>query len=186
MMRLKTNLEEYVAIYNINNPSICKEIIESSNNSDWNKHSYNDPITLKYTTYEDDLDVTNEGIHIEYLNNRIEECLNDYIKTIPYIPFGIQGYSSIRFNRYQVGTNMKYHFDHIHTLFDGERKGIPILSILGILNDDFEGGDFLMFDNKKVELTAGDIILFPSNFMYPHAVTTVTKGTRYSFVSWAY
>jgi predicted 2-oxoglutarate/Fe(II)-dependent dioxygenase YbiX len=81
---------------------------------------------------------------------------------------------------------MKFHHDHIHTLFDGEKKGVPILSILGLLNDNFEGGDFLMFDAKKVNLSAGDIILFPSNFLYPHAVTTITKGTRYSFVSWGW
>jgi predicted 2-oxoglutarate/Fe(II)-dependent dioxygenase YbiX len=81
---------------------------------------------------------------------------------------------------------MKIHHDHIHTLFDGERKGVPILTILGLLNDDFEGGDFLMFDGKKLNLSAGDIVIFPSNFMYPHAVTTVTKGTRYSFVAWGW
>jgi predicted 2-oxoglutarate/Fe(II)-dependent dioxygenase YbiX len=71
-------------------------------------------------------------------------------------------------------------------LFDGERKGVPILTVLGLLNDDFEGGDFLMFDDKKLNLSAGDIVIFPSNFMYPHSVTTVTKGTRYSFVAWGW
>jgi predicted 2-oxoglutarate/Fe(II)-dependent dioxygenase YbiX len=81
---------------------------------------------------------------------------------------------------------MKMHHDHIHTLFDGERKGVPILTVLGLLNDDFEGGDFLMFDDKKLNLSAGDIVIFPSNFMYPHSVTTVTKGTRYSFVAWGW
>jgi predicted 2-oxoglutarate/Fe(II)-dependent dioxygenase YbiX len=55
-----------------------------------------------------------------------------------------------------------------------------------LLNDDFEGGDFLMFDGKKLNLSAGDIVIFPSNFLYPHAVTTVTKGTRYSFVAWGW
>ena len=30
------------------------------------------------------------------------------------------------------------------------------------------------------------MILFPSCFMYPHEVTEVTKGERYSFISWAF
>ena len=30
------------------------------------------------------------------------------------------------------------HADHIHSMFDGEKKGIPILSVLGVLNDDYE------------------------------------------------
>jgi len=124
--------------------------------------------------------------YMDYLNNKIKDCVSDYLKNVVPIPFQLKQVSTIRFNRYQIGTNMKMHHDHIHGLFDGEKKGVPILTILALLNDDFEGGDFLMFDGKKVQLEAGDIILFPSNFLYPHAVTTVTKGTRYSFVSWGF
>ena len=39
---------------------------------------------------------------------------------------------------------------------------------------------------KEIKLKTGDILMFPSNFMYPHEVTECTKGTRYSFVSWAF
>ena len=78
---------------------------------------------------------------------------------------------------------MALHADHIHSMFDGERKGIPILSVLGVLNDDYEGGEFVLID-EKIDLSKGDIIIFPSNFMYPHKVEPVTKGTRYSYISW--
>jgi predicted 2-oxoglutarate/Fe(II)-dependent dioxygenase YbiX len=78
---------------------------------------------------------------------------------------------------------MALHADHIHSRFDGERKGIPILSVLGVLNDDYEGGEFVLID-EKIDLNKGDIIIFPSNFMYPHKVEPVTKGTRYSYISW--
>jgi predicted 2-oxoglutarate/Fe(II)-dependent dioxygenase YbiX len=78
---------------------------------------------------------------------------------------------------------MALHADHIHSMFDGERKGIPILSVLGVLNDDYEGGEFVLID-EKIDLNKGDIIIFPSNFMYPHKVEPVTKGTRYSYISW--
>lgn len=183
---MKTNLQDYIAIYKAIELSICKEIINDSNESQWIKHSYSNPITQKYTTYEDDLEVTYQDKYIDYLNNKIKNCINDYSINVAPNYIGIKEFSTIRFNRYQIGTNMKIHHDHIHTLFDGEKKGVPILSILGLLNDDFEGGDFLMLDGKKVNLSPGDIILFPSNFLYPHAVTTVTKGTRYSFVSWGF
>ena len=183
---MKTNLQDYIAIYKAIDPLICKQIIDDSNEAQWSKHSYSDPITQERTTYEDDLEVSDQNKYIDYLNNKIKDCVNDYLKIVVPMPFQLQEFSPIRFNRYQVGTNMKFHHDHIHTLFDGEKKGVPILSILGLLNDDFEGGDFLMFDSKKVNLSAGDIIIFPSNFLYPHAVTTVTKGTRYSFVSWGF
>ena len=42
---------------------------------------------------------------------------------------------------------------------------------------------FILLD-EKYDLTKGDIIVFPSNFMYPHKVEPVTKGTRYSYISW--
>jgi len=181
------NLQDYIAIYNIDNPQLCKDIIKECNEAEWRKHTYSHPITNENTTYDDDLDVCEMNTkNVEYLNNKITQFTNDYLTNIPFSPFILQALSEIRFNKYEIGTNMKFHNDHIHTLFDGERKGIPIISILGLLNDDFEGGDFLMFDGKKLQLEAGDIIIFPSNFLYPHAVTTITKGTRYSFVSWGW
>lgn len=184
---MKMNLKDYIAIYNLNNDEACKKIINEISNTDWIKHSYNNPATNENITYDDDLEVSYQNELIElFLADFIKKCVNDYIKNIVPMPFSFQEFSKIRFNKYNVGTNMKFHHDHIHTLFDGKKNGVPILTALGLLNDDFEGGDFLMFGGEKVNLEAGDIIVFPSNFLYPHAVTTVTKGTRYSFVSWGY
>jgi len=54
-----------------------------------------------------------------------------------------------------------------------------------ILNDDFEGGEFAFFDRElNYKLKKGSCIMFPSNFMYPHEVLPVTKGTRYSIITW--
>ena len=78
------------------------------------------------------------------------------------------------------------HCDHIRDMFDGERKGIPIVTILGILNDNYKGGNFILFDNYDVNLREGDVLIFPSVFMYPHKVKPVTEGIRYSFVSWVW
>ena len=91
----------------------------------------------------------------------------------------------IRFNKYEVGSYMDMHHDHIHSIFDGKLKGIPILSIVGNLNDTYEGSEFYC-RGQKIILKTGDILIFPSNFMYPHEVKKTTKGTRYSFVSWAF
>jgi len=59
------------------------------------------------------------------------------------------------------------------------------LSVVGILNQNYEGGDFKIID-KYLKFKTGDVLIFPSNFMYPHEVTSITKGTRYSFVTWGY
>ena len=81
---------------------------------------------------------------------------------------------------------MTKHIDHIKSLFDGERKGIPVLSIIGALNNNYTGGELIFFDNYQIKLKEGDVLLFPSNFLYPHLVKPVTKGERYSFISWSW
>jgi len=58
------------------------------------------------------------------------------------------------------------------------------------LNEEYEGGEFLFFNPdrkeivKEVKLKTGSIIVFPSNFLYPHSVKPIIKGERYSIVCW--
>ena len=60
------------------------------------------------------------------------------------------------------------------------------LSIVFYLNDDFEGGDFIFPElNIRVRPEPGMMVCFPSNHHYSHGVEPVTKGKRYSIVSWA-
>lgn len=59
------------------------------------------------------------------------------------------------------------------------------LTVLAFLNDDFEGGRFfILSESRKIypKQDKGTIIVFPSFLM--HGVEDVTKGTRYSVVSW--
>lgn len=53
------------------------------------------------------------------------------------------------------------------------------------LNDDYEGGEWGFFDREKIiKPPKGSAVMFPSNFMYPHEIMPVTKGTRYSIITW--
>tara|TARA_R110002153_G_scaffold89968_1_gene220023 strand:- start:1257 stop:1841 length:585 start_codon:yes stop_codon:yes gene_type:complete len=64
------------------------------------------------------------------------------------------------------------------------------LSLIFLLNEEYEGGD-LVFKNPtneklfNINKKSNRIIVWPSNFLYPHSVLPVTNGTRYSVVSWA-
>ena len=40
--------------------------------------------------------------------------------------------------------------------------------------------------DKNIEFKKGDLILFPSNFLFPHRIDPVKKGTRYSYISWVW
>ena len=46
-------------------------------------------------------------------------------------------------------------------------------------------GEFAFFNRElKYKLNQGDVIMFPSTFMYPHEIMPITKGTRYSIITW--
>jgi predicted 2-oxoglutarate/Fe(II)-dependent dioxygenase YbiX len=53
------------------------------------------------------------------------------------------------------------------------------------LNDDYEGGEWGFFNRELVvKVPKGAAILFPANFMYPHEIIPVTKGVRFSVITW--
>ena len=111
----------------------------------------------------------------------MEEALNSKEVT----PFMNQ-FCPIRFNRYTIGQIMRPHFDHIHSIFDGENKGVPVLSFIFNFNDDYEGADLYFWEDSVIKLGKGDVVMFPSNFLFPHGVTESTKGKRYSAVCWGW
>jgi len=61
-----------------------------------------------------------------------------------------------------------------------------VLSISFTLNKEYEGGNFIFFDDMSYEVKnkKGSAVVFPSNFCFPHAITPVTKGTRQAIVTW--
>lgn len=62
-----------------------------------------------------------------------------------------------------------------------------VLSVSICLNNNFTGGEFVFdLEGKQVcyPQNVGDLIMFPSNFLFPHQVNKVQKGTRYALISW--
>jgi predicted 2-oxoglutarate/Fe(II)-dependent dioxygenase YbiX len=71
-------------------------------------------------------------------------------------------------------------------MFDGERKGIPTMTFLASLNDEYTGGEFVMWGDEVIPMGKGSALVFPSCFLYPHRVDPVISGIRYSCVSWSW
>jgi predicted 2-oxoglutarate/Fe(II)-dependent dioxygenase YbiX len=85
------------------------------------------------------------------------------------------------FLMYDVNGKYETHVDTFHIRSDETRK----LTVLVFLNDDFEGGKFYIQNSHQrfyPQQTKGTALVFPS-FM-PHGVEPVTKGIRYSVVTW--
>ena len=190
---MKENIKDYIAHFkNILSNDLCDSMIEEIKNLNWHQHTFYDIKTKKELNrsgeYELDVLYNNfESENTKKIMSFIWTSIYNYVKNYSNIHFSSwTGHSPVRFNRYEKNKKMASHCDHIQSLFDGERKGIPILSVLGLLNDNFEGGDFVFFDDHKMKFNKGDIIVFPSIFLYPHRVEPVTKGTRYSYISWVW
>ena len=193
---MNKNIEHYFHHKkNFLDEKFCENSIDELDKNEWDKHNFESSGgVLTKPSGNNELEIIydeNFSFNVGEINNFIVQNLHsailEYIESYNFDWFnGWEGYSPIRFNRYSSGQTMKNHCDHIHSMFDGERKGIPILSIIGLLNDDYEGGELIMFEDKKIDIKKGDLIIFPSNFLYPHEITPVTKGVRYSYVAWVW
>ena len=127
-----------------------------------------------------------DNIEVE-ISQKIPDVLMEYLSYLKFDWFrGWTGYSGIKFNRYSLGQGMMKHWDNVNSVLEGEVTGVPFLSLIGFLNNDYEGADLIICEDKKIDANKGNLLIFPSSFMYPHKVTPLIKGTRYSFVSWVY
>jgi hypothetical protein len=190
-MAMSTDLKDYARVYDFLDKDDCKKIISAlKKEKEWKTHSYYDVIKDTTESYEDDFQITyGAKDETKFVMDKLWHSINYYvrmdIKCRDWFD-NWSGYSPIRWNKYKTGTRMQTHCDHIQTMFDGTRKGIPILTILGLLNDNYKGGELILWEDQTIEMKPGQIIIFPSNFLYPHKVNPVTKGIRYSFVSWVW
>ena len=115
-----------------------------------------------------------------YIKQEIERLYFHYKAKFPKM--SSNKINQIDLLKYSVGGKYEVHSDHFSNV-------TRHLSIIINLNDKYEGGDLIFTDQKEKEikrlkLDKGSIVFFPSNFMYPHRIEPITKGTRYSIVAW--
>ena len=195
---MKTDIKDYIKVFGNEffSKKQCQLIINSLDISKKTKHRFyagaeihvgEDPyiIVLKEKKIKPIGDLIKSQwykILTEYILNWLnkEEGMNWYKAW--------NGYTFPKFIEYNKGTSMKIHWDNIDGIFTntGQAKGIPTLSIITTLNDNYSGGEIIMCDKYEYRLKTGETIIFPSNFLYPHSIKKITKGRRYSMISWVY
>jgi hypothetical protein len=114
----------------------------------------------------------------------IKECFeNVIVKYKAEFPlFEVSKTTDFRISRYDTGGFMSSHVDNIHHSH-GQEWGYPQVSALLYLNDDYEGGEFIV-GGKTFQTEKGSALIFPSNFIYPHEVKEIIRGARWSVVTW--
>lgn len=104
----------------------------------------------------------------------IKSCTDDYGL---YWGVGINFFEAFNFVKYDgPGTHFKVHADHGPAY-------VTTVSVVAYLNDDYEGGEiyFPRF-NLTIKPKPGDIVVFPSTYIYEHASNDMISGTKYAIV----
>jgi hypothetical protein len=94
-----------------------------------------------------------------------------------YWGVGIAYYEAFNFVKYEgVGKHFNIHADHGPAY-------VTTVSVVAYLNDNYEGGEiyFPRFD-LTIKPKQGDIVVFPSTYVYEHASLPMKSGTKYSIV----
>jgi predicted 2-oxoglutarate/Fe(II)-dependent dioxygenase YbiX len=119
--------------------------------------------------------VVRKQIDLELFNSAAE-AIKKYNEKFPLAR--IEEDSGYELLRYKEGEFYTEHTDS----FKARPRAV---SCSFALNDDYEGGEWAFFNREKViRVPKGAAVLFPSNFMYPHEIMPVTKGIRYSVITW--
>ena len=121
-----------------------------------------------------------DKIYFQLIHNQIHKFYINYKVKFPQITSNT--INQIDLLKYSVGEHYGFHVDSYDMVYRN-------LSVIINLNEDYKGGDLVFGDQKgnevkRVSLKKGSVVLFPSNFLYPHKIEPVTEGIRYSIVAW--
>jgi predicted 2-oxoglutarate/Fe(II)-dependent dioxygenase YbiX len=182
-----TKLNDLIVVQkNLIPPNICSFIVDDIEKNNWEQHTWYDNLDSSVRTNktgEPSIQPTSLNLQ-NILEPYINEALKRYFFHIEENPFTVSKSSLVRFNKYEIGQEMRIHTDHIKSLFTPPEQGIPVLSMIIHFNQDYEGGNLIFWDDYVQKLETGDIIIWPSLFLYPHKVTKIISGKRYTGVVW--
>ena len=171
MIKQGLHLTDYIKVYQTLSPELCDKVLKATETATWYKHEWHNQYKnvdinnkAKHDKLAEETLRFTEGIDACRLDIMLESIVtNELIKSM--------GQYSL-----QVGPQ----FD------DRPRQLHPLVTVIVMLNDDFEGGELILLDDYEVKLKAGEACYFPSNFMYPHQVKKVAKGTRMTINAWSW
>lgn len=188
LIKPASKLEDFVQVFdNVLSPENCNLILdEYKNTSEWEdtitgsgnvtkniRNCTEIPISYQHSL-ERNFDVRKNLDNIIF--ESVKKVIDNYNSLVPTFFIDIDtGYELLR---YREG---EFYTQHTDSFKEQQRS----LSCSIQLNEDYEGGEFALFDREMMMRTSpGSAIVFPSNFMYPHEIMPVIKGTRYSIITW--
>ena len=176
-------MKKYIGYYEEVVPHVlCRDIINY--NFNFQPSTYANHKGKTKTSNErvcmDEVWIKNGNVYYNDIKAAFEYTIKKYSEE--HELFSVIHHTDFRVNKYSEGGFMSKHCDNIHHSH-GQKYGFPQVSSLLFLNDNYEGGEFVVAD-EVYNTKKGSVIIFPSNFMFPHEVKPITKGTRWSIITW--
>ena len=104
------------------------------------------------------------------LQSSLNDCLKDYCKK-----YTIDGIAPEDWQLVRYGEGQQF-VTHLDENYDNPRT----VSLTMYINNDYTGGELeYVWFNKLYKPEQGDIVIFPSNYVFSHKVHKVLSGTRY-------
>ena len=114
-----------------------------------------------------------ENIYNDF-NTVLQACLKDYESRYN---FKMNYMEAINFVKYVEGDHFQVHTDSGFSYF-------CTLSSVAWFNDNYDGGElWFPYLNLNFKPQKGDILFFPSTYIFAHAAQPVSNGTKYSAVT---
>ena len=140
---------------------------------------YRDCVDFKFKKSDIELDKSEVSMNLQSLWQDLYDvklpAVEDYSRD--YNINGLKYWEAFNFIKYGPGQHFQEHHDH------GFSYNCTV-SLVAYPNDDYEGGElFFRLQGLNLKAEAGDLYIFPSNFMYPHKAMPVVSGTKYSIVT---
>tara|TARA_R100000005_G_C4982235_1_gene191686 strand:+ start:983 stop:1570 length:588 start_codon:yes stop_codon:yes gene_type:complete len=192
---LGIKVSDYVKTYKL--PSnFCSQALDFISNIDsWRSHNWTNE-SLGYTRLTSRDKKEEPLMHVSkdapLFTDVTASLLEKYYSDFPHSV--CSRFTLPKFIKYTKGMSMKDHTDNITAIFNSysqhDPKGVPVLSIVGVLKSAKKGGQFFINyqDGSREEFLTddGSVVIFPSNFIYRHEVSEILEGERISFSSWTH
>ncbi len=185
---MKQKLSDFIFHKNCFPKSLCDEILAEYKGELFDRDSHEN----KTTRFVGQLQISDPEI-INQKNSytrkwlekqifyNVGKLIRDYTEYVHPFTTMLEEDTGYSLRQMSVGDYYKEHRD------DGKKQSANnvVVTVSICLNEEYEGGDFTFFKETVTKtLKKGDVLMFPSNFLFPHGVQEITKGTRYQLLTW--
>ena len=167
----------------------CEEIIKNIEYFENNKLLFHDKSKLHREDHKSicidntlvvDLPATQRVSQL--LLPKFKPCVDEYINRFSLLNTNKFLVYSVKLKKIEAGSGFhEWHYEN-GSILNSTRAFVIQL----YLNDDFDGGETeFLYQNRREEAVAGDVILFPAGYTHVHRGNPPLGGTKYIATSWA-